>query len=207
MKNYLDFKSGAILLMNPNVAEDVVTTQGKAYGIEIMASKSLGKLNGWASYSWSRTKLREIGDRGASAINKGRWYNAAYDKPHEFKVAGNYKFTHRVHLSVNLDYATGRPATVPAARYFYNNGYRLYYTERNSYRVPDYFRVDMALNIEPTHRIKAFTHFSFTVGVYNINGRKNTYSIYYEGTSSNVKGYQLCVFGSPIPYINFNFKF
>ena len=207
MSNYLDFKSGAMLLMNPNIEDDVVGTQGKAYGIEIMASKDLGKLSGWASYSWSRSKLREVGNRGSSAINKGKWYNSSYDKPHEFKVAGNYKFTHRVNLSVNLDYATGRPATVPVARYYYNNGYRLYYTERNSYRIPDYCRVDLALNIEPTHRIKAFTHFSFTIGVYNATGRKNTYSIYYEGTDSKVTGYQLCVFGAPIPYVNLNFKF
>lgn len=207
MKNYLDFKSGATLLMNPDIADDVVGTQGKAYGVELMVSKALGKLNGWASYTWSRSRLREVGDRGTSAINRGKWYNSSYDKPHEFKVAGNYKFTHRVNVSVNVDYATGRPATVPVARYYYNYGYRLYYTERNSYRVPDYFRVDMALNIEPTHRIKAFTHFSFTVGVYNVTGRKNTYSIYYEGASTSVHGYQLCVFGTQIPYINLNFKF
>ena len=207
MKNYIDFKSGATLLMNPNVADDVVGTQGKAYGIELMAAKPLGKLNGWASYTWSRSQLREVGDRGTSAINRGNWYNSSYDKPHEFKVAGNYKFTHRINVSVNIDYATGRPTTVPVARYFYNYGYRLYYTERNSYRVPDYFRVDMALNIEPTHRIKAFTHFSFTIGVYNVTGKKNTYSIYYEGSATDVHGYQMCVFGTQIPYINLNFKF
>ena len=207
MKNYLDFKSGATLLMNPNVADDVVRTQGKAYGIELMAAKPLGKLNGWASYTWSRSQLREVGDRGTSAINRGNWYNSSYDKPHEFKVAGNYKFTHRINVSVNIDYATGRPTTVPVARYFYNYGYRLYYTERNTYRVPDYFRVDMALNIEPTHRIKAFTHFSFTIGVYNVTGKKNTYSIYYEGSATDVHGYQMCVFGTQIPYINLNFKF
>ena len=207
MDNYLDFKSGSTLVMNSNVAEDVVGVKGKAYGVELMASKPLGKLNGWASYTWSRTKLKEVGDRGTSAINRGEWYNAAYDKPHELKIVANYKFTHRVILSVNLDYATGRPATVPVARYDYNDAVRLYYTMRNSHRIPDYFRTDIALNIEPTHRLKAFTHFSFTVGVYNATGRKNAYSIYYEGSATDVHGYKLSVFAAPIPYMNFNFRF
>ena len=207
MDNYLDFKSGSTLVMNSNVAEDVVGVKGKAYGVELMASKPLGKLNGWASYTWSRTRLKEVGDRGTSAINRGEWYNAAYDKPHELKIVANYKFTHRVILSVNLDYATGRPATVPVARYDYNDAVRLYYTMRNSHRIPDYFRTDIALNIEPTHRLKAFTHFSFTVGVYNATGRKNAYSIYYEGSATDVHGYKLSVFAAPIPYMNFNFRF
>lgn len=207
MDNYLDFKSGTSLVMNSNIANDVIDVKGKAYGVELMASKPLGKLYGWASYTWSRTKLREVGDRGTSAINRGMWYNAAYDKPHEFKVVGNYKFTHRAILSVNMDFATGRPATVPVAYYEYNDAVRLYYTQRNSHRVPNYFRMDIAMNIEPTHRLKAFTHFSFTVGVYNATGRKNAYSIFYEGSKYSVHGYKLSVFAAPVPYINFNFKF
>lgn len=208
MDNYLDYKSGATIIMNENIAEDVVATRGQAYGVELMLKKPLGKLNGWVSYTYSRARLKEDGDRGINAINRGRWYNASFDKPHDLKLVGNYKFTHRLSISVNADYATGRPVTVPVARYYYAGAYRLYYTARNSYRIEDYFRVDAALNIEPTHRIKAFTHMSFTIGVYNVTGRKNVYSVYFENEgNSNVKGYKLSVFGAQIPYVNFNFKF
>ena len=96
---------------------------------------------------------------------------------------------------------------MPVARYEYNDAVRLYYSQRNSHRVPNYFRMDIAVNIEPTHRIKAFTHFSFTVGVYNATGRKNAYSIFYEGDKYEVHGYKLSVFAAPVPYMNFNFKF
>ena len=120
---------------------------------------------------------------------------------------GNYKFTLRVSLSVNGDYATGRPVTVPAAKYYYGGGFRLYFTERNSYRIPDYFRIDASINIEPTHRIKAFTHFSFTLGVYNVTGRKNVYSVFFENAGTKVNGYKMSVFGSQIPYLTLNFKF
>ena len=208
MENYLDYKSGAVLLMNRNLAEDVVETQGKAYGVELMLKKPLGKLNGWFAYTWSRTRLREDGDRGDMAINGGKWYDASYDKPHDVKLVANYKFTQRISLSVNGDYSTGRAITIPVAKYEYDGGYKLYYSARNGHRIPDYFRIDASMNFEPTHKINAFTHFSFTVGVYNLTGRKNVYSIYFDTDSEGkIKGHKLCIFGAPIPYVNFNFKF
>ena len=208
MENYLDYKSGAVIIMNKDIAQDVILTQGQAYGVELMFKKPVGKLNGWLSYTYSRTQLRETEDRGTNTINGGNWYNAAYDKPHDAKLVANYKLTHRVSFSVNADYSTGRPITVPAAKYDYAGGERLYYSERNSYRIPDYFRVDAALNVEPTHKLKAFTHFSFTIGVYNVTGRKNVYSVYFDtDAQGNLQGHKLCIFGAPIPYVNLNFKF
>ncbi|MBR5064286.1 MAG: TonB-dependent receptor plug domain-containing protein, partial [Bacteroidales bacterium] len=91
----LDYKSGATTLMNSHLADDLVETYGKAYGVEVMAKKTTGKLTGWLSYSYSRTLLREMEDRGVATINGGAWYNAPHDKPHEVKLVANYKFTHR----------------------------------------------------------------------------------------------------------------
>lgn len=208
MDNYLDYKSGAVIIMNKNIAEDVIITQGRAYGAELMLKKSVGKLNGWFSYTYSKTQLRERDERGLNAINGGRWYDASYDKPHDAKLVANYKFTHRVSISANADYSTGRPITVPVARYEYGGGYRLYYSDRNSYRIPDYMRIDASLNIEPTHKLGAFTHFSFSIGVYNVTGRKNVYSVYFDtDAEGQIQGHKLCIFGAPIPYVNFNFKF
>ena len=208
MDNYLDYKSGAVIIMNRNIADDVIITQGRAYGAELMLKKSVGKLNGWLSYTYSKTQLRERDERGVNAINGGKWYDASYDKPHDAKLVANYKFTHRVSISANADYSTGRPITVPVARYEYGGGYRLYYSDRNSYRIPDYLRIDAALNIEPTHKLGAFTHFSFSIGVYNVTGRKNVYSVYFDtDANGQIQGHKLCIFGAPIPYVNFNFKF
>lgn len=204
----LDYKSGATLIMNPNLADDMVETTGKAYGVEFMVKKSMGKLTGWLAYTWSRSLLREDGDRGVFTINHGDWYSAPQDKPHDIKLVGNYKFTHRFSLSFNADYSTGRPVTVPVGIYQYGGGYRLYYSERNGYRIPDYFRLDLAMNVEPGHYLKQLTHMSVTFGVYNLTGRKNAYSVYYTSTSGTlVKGYMMSVFASPIPYINLNLKF
>ena len=205
--HYIDYKSGAVLVMNPNLADDLIETENRSYGVELMVKKTLGKLNGWVSYTWSRSQLREMEDRGVMTINRGEWYNAAYDKPHDLKVVGNYKFTHRYSLSVNLDYSTGRPVTVPIGRYYYGDGMRLMYSDRNSYRIPDYFRLDLAIIVEPGHYLKQLTHMSFTIGCYNVTGRKNPYSIYYTSDGNRVTGHMLSVFAVPVPYVNFNLKF
>lgn len=207
MKNYLDYKSGAVLSMNASLEQDVIKMHGKAYGIEFMAKKPLGKLNGWLSYSYSRTMLRESGEKETYNVNQGNWYPAAYDKPHEVKLVGNYKFTQRYSLSFNFDYATGRPVTIPISKY-YLDGYRLEYSNRNSYRIPDYIRIDLAFNIEPSHNLKLLTHSMITLGVYNLTGRKNAFSVYYDTSSGQkVQGYKLSIFGAPIPYINYTIKF
>ena len=204
----LDYKSGAVLIMNEHLADDVVETYGRAYGVEFMVKKAVGKLNGWMSYTYSRSFLREMENRGLASINGGDWYPAPHDKPHDFKLVGNYKFTHRYSLSLNIDYSTGRPVTIPVAMYNYGGGLRLQYSTRNGYRIPDYFRMDVAINIDPGHYLRKLTHMSWTLGVYNVTGRKNPYSVYYTtngGTS--LSGYMISVFATPIPYLNLNLKF
>ncbi|MBR5055107.1 MAG: TonB-dependent receptor, partial [Bacteroidales bacterium] len=130
------------------------------------------------------------------------------DKPHDFKFVGNYKFTHRYSLSANVDYSTGRPVTIPVGKYIYGGGVRLAYSDRNGYRIPDYFRLDLAMNIEPGHYLKKLTHMSVTFGVYNVTGRKNAYSVFYNTSGgSKVAGHMISVFSVPVPYANLNLKF
>ncbi|MBQ7421638.1 MAG: carboxypeptidase-like regulatory domain-containing protein [Prevotella sp.] len=208
MANCLDYKPGATLVMNENLSDDLVPVFGKSYGIELSVKKSLGKITGWLSYSYSRALLREMNDRGNETIANGNWYNAPYDKPHEVKLVSNWAITHRYSISVNVDYSTGRPITVPVGKYYFGGAWRMAYSERNIYRIPDYFRIDAALNIDPGHYLKAFVHSSVTIGVYNITGRRNPYSVFFRNTPSGyMQGYMLSVFSVPIPYINFNFLF
>ena len=121
----------------------------------------------------------------------------------------NLKFTERYSLSSNFNYATGRPTTVPAGKYYdtYHHRYMPFYSDRNKYRIPDYMRLDLAFNIEPTHKLTSFLHTSFSVGVYNALARKNAYNIYYVNEGSDVKGYKLSVFGTAIPYVSLNIRF
>ena len=209
LADYLDYRSSAQLLMNHHLEMDVINTEGYAYGVEFQVKKPEGKLNGWMSYTYSRTFLRQNDSRIARPINNGDWYPTEYDKPHDFKMVGNYKFTRRYSVSMNLDYSTGRPTTIPAGQY-YDQSLRkmqIYYTDRNSYRIPDYFRIDLAFNIEPSHHLTLLTHSSISFGVYNLTGRKNVYSIYYVSEKGKVQGYKMSIFGAPIPFVTYNIKF
>lgn len=210
MDNYLTYRSAGQLLMNENLENDVIGTQGKAYGVELQLRKPFGKLNGWVSYSYSRTLLRQREQvEGSTMINGGEWFAADHDRPHEIKLVGNYKFTQRYSFSFNADYSTGRPITIPAGQYYSFEQHRLmpFYTDRNGYRLPDYFRVDASFNIEPSHHLTNLTHHWLSVGVYNLLGRRNAYSIYYEVVGSQIQGYKLSIFGTPIPFVSYNVKF
>ena len=209
ISDYLNYRSSAVLLMNPHLETDVIATRGKAYGIELQAKKPTGKLNGWVSYTFSRSLLKQDDKRVAMPLNNGDWYPSEYDRPHDVKAVLNYKFTERYSISSNFNYATGRPTTLPAGRYYdsYSKRYMPFYTDRNTYRIPDYMRLDLAFNIEPTHKLTSFMHTSWSFGVYNALARKNAYSIYYVNEGSQIKGYKLSVFGTAIPYVSINIRF
>lgn len=181
--------------------------RGKAYGAEFLAKKLTGKLNGWISYTYSRILLKANRAETGEFINGGAYYPANYDKPHDVTFIGNYRFSHRFSTSLNATYSTGRPITLPIGRFRYAGSERTLYGPRNGHRIPDYFRMDFSMNIEGNHKIHQKTHNSWTIGVYNITGRKNPYSVYYVSEGGAINGYKLSVFGSAIPFVNFNIRF
>jgi hypothetical protein len=117
MENSVDFKNGAVLLLNPHIETDVVNAEGRAYGAEFMIKKGAGKLNGWITYTYSRSLLKANGATPNETVNQGAFYPSSYDKPHAVNFIGNYKFSRRVNFSLNVVYSTGRPITLPLAKY------------------------------------------------------------------------------------------
>jgi len=206
-RDMLEYKGGAELIMNKQLETDLISGQGKAYGFEILLKKKTGKFNGWVSYTYSRSLIQANGEFLEEQINGGTYYPTNYDKPHDFTLISNYKFSRRFSFSTNFTYSTGRPITYPVARYYYNGSWRIHYSDRNQFRIPDYYRVDVSFNIEGNHKIKKLAHSSWTLAVYNLTGRKNVYSIYFLSENGNVNGYKLSIFGQAIPTITYNFKF
>lgn len=207
IRDYLDYKSGAMLVLNHHIETDVISTRGKAYGAELMVKKQAGKLNGWISYTYSRILLKMDDPTVSTPINDGKYYPGNYDKPHDVTMVGNFRVNHRFSLSLNATYSTGRPITLPIGRYYYNGSQRALFSERNAYRIPDYFRTDFSMNIDGNHKLKQATHNSWTIGVYNITGRRNPYSVYFTTEGGVINGYRLSIFGSIIPFINYNIRF
>ncbi len=208
IENYIDYKSGASLVLNHHIETDVLNSNGKAYGIEFLVKKNAGQLNGWLSYTYSRTFLKTDNSNGqGESINNGKYYPADFDKPHNVSVIANYQFSHRISISGNLVYSTGRPITLPLAQFNIGGASSLYYSERNQYRIPDYFRTDISINIEGNHKVKQKLHNAWSFGVYNLTARQNAYSVYFINTNGHVQGNQLSLFGTMIPFITYNVKF
>ena len=96
---------------------------------------------------------------------------------------------------------------MPIALFNQGGAPRLYYSNRNEYRIPDYFRADLSVNIDGNHRLSKLTHNSWSFGVYNLTGRQNAYSVFFVQKNGVVKGYQLSIFGTVIPFVTYNFRF
>jgi hypothetical protein len=205
--NFLDFRSGANLFLNPTLETDVIGTLGRAYGTEVMLKKTEGNLNGWISYTYSRILLRTPAVNNNDLINEGREYPANYDKPHNLNITSNYRFNTRFSISFNLAYSTGRPITLPIAKYNYGNSERVFYSNRNEFRIPDYFRADISFNLDGNHNIKKASHNFWTFGIYNLTGRRNVYSLFFNAEAGVINGYQLSIFANMVPFVNYNIKF
>ncbi len=206
LQNLKDFKVGSDFMLNQFIERDILQGPGKSYGIEFSIKKK-GKLNGWMNYSYARSFIKLDGDAAEEIINGGKFFPTSYDKPHTVNVVSNYKLTRRFSLSLNMTYNTGRPVTIPVAIYKLHDFENVYYSDRNEYRIPDYFRVDFGMNLEGNHIIKKLSHSFWSFSVYNLLGRDNPYSVFFKVEDGVAKSYQLIVFGNPIPTISYNFKF
>ena len=206
IRDILDYKAGASLLLNDHLETEVINGEGRAYGAEFLIRKNTGRLNGWVSYTYSRTLVRVDGDFPEEKVNNGAWFPANQDKPHDLTLVGNYRFSRRLSVSSNFTYSTGRPITFPVAQYRYGNSVRVYYSDRNAYRVPDYMRWDLSVNVEGNHKIKKLAHSSVSFSVYNVLGRRNVFNIYFVSQNGQVRGYQLSIFGRPFATVTYNFR-
>lgn len=205
--NILDYKVGAQLLLNESLETEVLQGEGKAYGIELLLKKTEGRLNGWLGYTYSRTFTKLDSDFIEEQINNGEYFPSNFDKPHDISLVTNYKFTKRFSLSANFVYQTGRPVTFPVGSYFLDGAEYALYSDRNKFRIPDFYRLDLSLNIEGNHKIKKFAHSFWNISVYNVLGRNNPYSVFFVTEDGSLKALQSSIFAIPVPTITYNFKF
>ena len=206
--NLVDYKDGADLVLNRTIETELIQGKGMAYGLELLVKRSKGKLNGWGSYTYSRTLRKMEGEDAESTINKGEWFPSYYDKPHDFTVSASYKITRRWTASSNFTYSTGRPFSVPENGFIFDGVLVGNYTERNNGRIPDYHRLDLAFTLDTSLKIEKLWESSWTFAVYNLYGRKNAYSVFFKDTADDgPQAYKLAILGAAFPSITYNFKF
>ncbi|MEM1336114.1 MAG: TonB-dependent receptor [Bacteroidota bacterium] len=207
MDNVLDFKTGADLLLNENVETEVLQGDGKAYGVEFLIKKNRGKLNGWLGYTYARSMYRFDSEFSEERINNGEFFPSNFDKPHDISVIANYKLTKRYSFSANFVYQTGRPVTYPIGTFRFNNADFVAFSDRNAFRIPDFYRLDLGVNIEGNHKKNKLAHSFWTISVYNVLGRNNPYSVFFVTEAGEVRALQSSIFAIPVPSITYNFKF
>ncbi|BAX80342.1 TonB-dependent receptor [Labilibaculum antarcticum] len=207
VQNAKDYKDGAQLFLNKYAENEVLNAEGKNYGLELFLRKNKGRFNAMVSYTYSRSYLKSKDKTGEFAVSDGDWYKAPYDKPHNIKAFFSFKLSRRFIFSTNLVYHTGRPATYPIAKYRLQGIPIIYYSERNEYRLPNYFRTDISLLVEGNLKKNKAYHTSWTFGLYNLTARNNAYSVYFRSEDSFVVGYKLSIFGNAIPTISYNIEF
>lgn len=201
MQNQIEYRSGTDLRGNKNVEADLLYGEGRAYGLELYLKKRFGKFNGWVGYTLSRT------ERSFDGIENGRWFYAKQDRTHDVSLVGIYKAGKRWTLSSTFVYNTGNAVTFPTGKYQLNNQTYFYYSPRNSNRMPDYHRLDLAATLEAKPERKLQSSWSF--GFYNVYNRKNAYIINFEddpNDATRTRAVQTTLFGI-IPSVTWNFKF
>jgi hypothetical protein len=207
IQNMLDYKGGTNLVMEDNIEKDLANVKGKAYGIELSLKKDEGRIRWSLGYTYSRTLLQSTGKFSDEIINKGEWFPANFDKPHDLVATFNFLFSRRFSFSGNYVYSTGRPITYPIAIYYMGDKLLIHYSERNKYRIPDYMRLDLSITLNGNLRSHKIANPHWILSVYNLLGRQNVYSVYFKNENKAVNGYQLSVFGQAIPSLSFNFDF
>lgn len=201
LKKQIDYRNGAELVFNSTVEAELVFGRGWAYGAEFFFKRNFGRLNGWVSYTWSRT-MRQFAE-----INNGNAYPARQDRIHDLSLVGMFDITKKLNFSATWVYYTGNAVTFPGGKYVIDGQTLGYYTERNGYRMPPYHRLDLALTWQRKKTEKFESSWNFSV--YNAYGRENAYFIQFRQNEDNpeiTEAVQFAIFKA-IPSVSYKFKF
>ncbi len=203
MHDVVDYVDNAELLLTENIETQLLRGDGYSYGLETMVRKQLGRLTGWVSYTYSRTR------RVVDGINSGNAYPVSYDRNHNLAVVLNYQITERFDISANFVYYTGLAVTFPVGKFEYGGANVPIYSDRNGYRLPGYHRLDLAANIQFKHKENRSWRHGLNISVYNAYYNKNVFSIQFQEDDDNpgkTAAYKTYLFPI-VPSVTYNFSF
>jgi hypothetical protein len=210
MDGVIDFADNAQVFFNQDLATVLRPGWSDSYGAEFLVKKTRGKLNGWISYTWSKTT------RYIEGVNQNQAFPASYDRRHNTNLVLTYDLNERWSFGANWVYGTGRPITLPAGKYQYKHFVVDEYTSRNGFRLPDFHRLDLSATLKsrsvPGRKWSSEWNFS----LYNAYNRKNPFTIYtrtvQDSEGNTVQGSSekeaVMIYLFPIlPSISYNLKF
>ncbi|MDD2284840.1 MAG: TonB-dependent receptor [Paludibacter sp.] len=183
MHNLIEYKDGASFLGSSTGWEDkVVMGDGWAYGIELLAQKSIGKTTGWIGYTWS--KAERLFNRPGQELNYGKVFPAKYDRRHDVSLVLSHKFSDRFDLSGTWVFSTGNTGTLALQHYAAgttpdtnNNNVSdelNYISGRNNFRFNPYHRMDIGMNF---HKKKKYGTRTWNISIYNAYNNNNPFLV------------------------------
>ncbi len=207
MDNLVEYKNFPQLYLSRHIETELLSGKGRAYGGELYMRKLKGKWTGWASYTYSQTQIQVASAFESESINGGSWFPSNYNKPHTLNIVTNRRTRNNGAFSFIFSYNTGRPLTAIESSYIVDGTVVPVYSARNKYNIPNYVRFDFSFTIGNV--IKKIDD-SLVFSVYNLFGRDNAYSVFYQRPAANLfipKAYKLSILGSALPSLTYNFKF
>lgn len=206
-QNQVDYIDNADLLLNEFIEADLLTGIGRAYGAEFFIKKLKGKYTGWISYTLARSERRVDG------INRGEWYPIRFDKTHTLNIVNTYTYSEKWDFAATFVLGSGTPTTFPTNRFFMEGIGVLPHNvneERNNLRLPAYHRLDISATYTPKQKEGKRWSSYWTFGVYNVYGRRNPFSIFFQPNAENpmtTEAIRFAVLGTAVPSVSYNFKF
>jgi len=163
------------LFSEQELLSKMYTGRGWAYGAEFLVKKNAGRFTGWLSYTlgWNYRQFDNI--------NQGKAYLATNDRRHDFSIIGMYKLSDRINFSATYVYATGSRLNLPRSWFVVDNKVVLEYKGYNSFQMPAYNRLDIAMNykLKPFYKINS----ELNLAIYNVYNRANPFQVYYNTTN------------------------
>jgi hypothetical protein len=202
-QNVVDYIDGVDVFLNPRLETMLVQGQGRAYGLELFARLTEGRLTGWASYTLARAEQRfPAAGTTNGGISGGRWYASPFDKTHNLALVGSWMWNPKWRVGSTFVLASGLPATLPRARYWVDGFLVAEYGDRNSSRLPLYHRLDLSLT-------RQYRRGELQFGVVNAYNRFNAQSLRVQQRNDNplvADAIQTSIFGI-IPSLSYVFRF
>ncbi len=164
-------------------AENFFTGTGYAAGVEFLVQKKFGNLTGWVSYTLGEAKNK-------IAVYGENYFPAAQDVRNEFKIVALYDYRNWS-FSATWLFATGRPYTAPDGAYTIQllNGTEKVYIDfgsKNSSRLPDYHRLDIAVNYHMRSREKKNEWGNIGLSIFNVYNRRNIWYKEFQIIDNNI---------------------
>lgn len=161
--------------------------EGHAYGVEVFLERRIGRLTGFAGYTFGVTR-RKFPGFNAPVLDdpaRARFYSPKYDRTHDVNLVLNYELSRRWKFTAIFNYATGQAYTEPTGRMqiidmpWDNLVRETFIVEKlNDARLPDYHRLDIAFTRKGTFFKIADAEWQFQL--INVYSRRNIWFYQYD---------------------------